>query len=246
MKLQMTLIAAFVAMAMSGSALADATQDHSGGNTNPHDSFQDSRDTIDGMAGYSGNSSNASESFILQGGVSNDADVTQYGEQFSDIDQDGYSNYSKVVQDDEVGSTSGQGQNESRIKQEGSDNYADVYQLGDRNDSYVEQDGLWGGGDDNSATVVQDGDLNDSYIKQFGDNNWADVYQGGDELDSDILQTGYGNDAQVVQTGYGHDSYIKQFGSGNWASHTQSGQSQHFAETRSYGHNNTANVVQAP
>lgn len=247
MKLQATLIAASIAMAMSTSALAQshpggpqASQASPGGNTNPHVNFQNSRDAIDDMAGYNGNPLNASESFIYQDGNGNDSDVTQYGEQWSDISQVGDLNDARVQQDDVVGGT-GTGENESIISQRGFDNDAQVDQLGERNDSTVTQNGAF-----NDADVDQQGLLNDSYILQVGWVNDADVEQVGDELDSDIIQRGDWNDADVVQSGYGHDSYIGQWGNGNTATHTQSGSTQHFAESRQYGNGNVASVVQAP
>lgn len=239
MKLQATLIAASIAMAMSASALAQqATQQYSGDNTNPHSDFQDSRDAVDSLSGYSGNMLNDSESFVKQIGNDNDSNVTQWGNQWSSILQHGDDNSARVQQDDVVGDV-GTGENESIIRQQGNNNHAEMDQLGDRNDSIIKQYG-----NSNRAYLDQNGDLNDSYIMQDGHDNFADVAQHGDELDSDIIQDGNHNDAWVSQNGYGHDSYILQSGNGNYANHTQSGSTQHFAETRSYGHNNNAVVTQ--
>lgn len=246
MKIQLTSLAAAIALAASAGAMAlgpQASQNHDGGNTNPSVTFQQSRNAIDGMAGFNGNPGDGSESIIYQNGNHNNATVTQHGDQWSRIQQDGNRHEATVSQ-------RGSSQNESTIYQRGNShsslwdgNTASVIQNGNLNDSYVFQDGKY-----NNADLTQYGDLNDSYINQRGGWNTADVYQNGTELDSDIFQEGSKNYADINQYGFGHDSYVHQTGTGilteNRATVSQHGQDQHFSQVIQNGRGNTASVSQ--
>ncbi|SHM24868.1 hypothetical protein [Vreelandella subglaciescola] len=258
MKMQMTTIAAAVALTVSVSAVAQ---------TAPGSQFNGSRNTVNSMAGplYDGNAV-GSDSYINQTGNSNTNSVTQWGTQISRIKQNGSGNETTVVQDDVVGvAQTAPGQNYSKIDQDGKFNKADVNQLGEQNDSIINQDGnrnnanvaqdgtrndSWvkQDGNDNVVDVYQHGELNDSYIKFTGDSNSADVFQHGDELDSDILASGNNNMHVVNQTGYGHDSFISTHGSNNTQTVNQAGSfsssGQHFSQILTNGNGNTNSVYQ--
>lgn len=255
MKTQMTAIAAAITLAMSASAFAE-TQPAS-------PQFDVSRGTINGMAGasYDGSGS-GNDSFIYQSGNDNNTSVTQWGTQESRIRQIGSDNTANVTQDDVVGG-SGPGRNYSMIEQRDRGNRADVSQVGEENDSIVDQEAGFRGwaynyanviqdgyrndswvqqdGFANKSSIVQKGDLNDSYVLSEGSFNVTYTTQNGDELDSDIISRGDRNYTAVTQNGYGHDSYVLTQGSGNTHYVNQvgvQGAGQHFSEIQTYGHNN--------
>ncbi|QNI04634.1 hypothetical protein HXW73_17700 [Halomonas sp. SH5A2] len=265
MKTQMTAIAAAIALAMSASALAQTPTEPA----SPE--FDNSRSTINSMAGSSYDGSGlGNDSFIDQNGDDNETSVIQWGTQISRIQQDGNDNTAGVIQDDVVGGSS-TGENYSLIMQEkdgnqayvnqlgqendsiidqgrsGSNNaynYADVDQDGYRNDSWVEQDGY-----DNLSMVTQFGSLNDSYVKSLGNYNETHTMQHGNELDSDIISAGDDNYTDVLQIGYGHDSFVRTIGDYNSSVVVQSGDygnasQQNFSQIRTVGSSNTNYVQQ--
>lgn len=258
MKLQLTTIAAAVALTMSAASLAQST---------PDGSFNGSRGTINSMAGssYDGNPV-GSDSYIDQTGNNNNNNVVQWGTQISRIQQEGDNNSVNIDQDEIEGQAEtfpGQNYslvdqdgnrnhatvvqldkyNDSKIYQEGNRNYANIDQDGDLNDSWVKQDG-----NGNSTDVNQTGDLNDSYVLFKGDSNYSYTGQTGDELDSDIIAYGDDNNYIINQSGYGHDSFVRTDGSGNDYNVSQSGDfgaaGQHFSQIKTVGNNNYNSVSQ--
>ncbi|NVF13851.1 hypothetical protein [Vreelandella maris] len=238
MKLQLTTIAAAVAIALSSASFAQTT---------PSTTFNGSINTIDTMAGYTKGSGAGSDSYITQTAGSDDNvnNVTQWGTQYSRITQTGDRNRVTVVQDDEVGVAKvSPGFNESIVRQEGNDNKVKLNQLGEYNDSWIKQDGS-----DNDSLVEQDGNLNDSYISSVGNGNIDRVYQGGNELDSHILTDGNRNVTKITQTGEGHDSFVRTVGNDNRQIVSQSGvgglsNGQHFSQILTTGSGNANTVYQ--
>jgi hypothetical protein len=145
----------------------------------------------------------------------------------STITQGGDENIAFVLQN-EKGNSIGQ---LSEITQSGSDNYADVGQLGFADRSFVTQSSgsnsaivlqgtvlnngnlttpnqfstvIQAGTGGHIAVVTQEGaSLNDSDVDQQGATNTANVRQLGSFQDSDLIQTGTGNMATTTQAGIG-------------------------------------------
>jgi len=187
MKTQLTTIAAAIAFTMSAAALAQ---------TMPDSSFNNSRNTINGMAGssYDGNPV-GSDSFINQVGDNNNNAVVQWGTQISRIQQNGNNNGTSINQDDVVGQAlTSPGQHYSLVDQDGNSNYASVAQLGKYNDSKVYQEG-----NRNYANIDQSGELNDSWVKHDGNDNSSEVNQHGKLNDSYVLFNGGRNYSSTNQ-----------------------------------------------
>jgi hypothetical protein len=159
------------------------------------------------------------------------------------VDQLGKRNFSDIVQDRSFfGSSDVEGRN-----------YADVFQKGDQNESYVKQAGvsLWGEeAGDNTAIVWQWGKKNWSKIRQYDNDNYAMHSQTGFKNDAETEQKGTENTANVYQVGnfndawqwaQGFESYqnITQFGCYNDATQVQYGYI--FGE---YGYDNGQDIFQ--
>lgn len=259
MKIQLTTIAAAVAFTMSSAAMAQTTSpdgtfngSRSTINNMAGPSYDGNPVGSDSYIDQTGDGNintvvqwGTQISRIKQDGDNNSVNIdqdeiagqalTDPGQHYSYVDQDGNRNHATVVQLDKY--------NDSKIYQEGNRNFANIDQDGELNDSWVKQEG-----NDNSSEVNQNGDLNDSYVLFEGNGNYSYTGQMGDELDSDIITYGDNNNYIVHQTGYGHDSFIRTNGSGNGYSVSQSGDfgtaGQHFSQIKTTGNNNYNSVSQ--
>ncbi|MWJ29203.1 hypothetical protein GPM19_13540 [Halomonas sp. ZH2S] len=252
MKMQLTAIAAAVALAVSFSASADPRDW-----TNDTTSYSPSAATFgaqegirSGMDGYSQHSdSTVQYSKIDQSGAGANALVNQYdGPQYSLIEQSGADDQATVEQR----SGNLNGQNESIIKQHSYNdgNTATVKQIGYRNDSYIDQLGdnntatvnqinntqlsdsiIHQRGENNEATINQTNNTDEtwSFVGQYGDNNIAVVSQNMADLSSSYIyqdsnSLSVGHYAEVTQTGQTNLSVIRQVGNTpGHAVHNQSG-----------------------
>ena len=97
--------------------------------------------------------------------------------------------------------------NDGRMDQHGTGNWAGIKQFGNHNNSAIDQYG-----DSNLAGVIQFGTGNDSRIEQDGYGNMAGIGQFGQDNDADIKQTGNYNKALIVQMGSNNEASIEQYG----------------------------------
>ena len=143
------------------------------------------------------------------------------GANIANVNQDGLTGVSSVIQ---TGGSS-----------------ATVDQNGNDHDSRIDQDG------DHTATVIQSGDNNESDIDQLGSGNAADVNQSGADNQSRIGQDGSGLSANVTQSGVNGVVEIGQDmgSSNNSASVTQGGvNNDSFVYQYNGASNNSVDVTQ--
>jgi hypothetical protein len=142
------------------------------------------------------------------------------------VEQFGWNNTVKVVQFSTAGSdnnfvrTSGENGidkeeagNRSVVEQGGQYNDIDLAQQGKGNNSYINQQGFFTGG--NETKVFQNGDDNSNTIYQGGKHNKISVTQKNKQNSNYIGQSGYKNTVDVVQLSEGNFSSIDQHG-GHW------------------------------
>lgn len=251
MKLQLTTLAAAVALTASFSAMAQTDPrdwDNPNNDTTVHgpssSTFTAQENIRSGMNGYNQHSNpNVQYSEIQQSGAGASGIVNQYdGPQYSFIKQGGVDDNATVEQRN--GTLTPTGENESIIMQEShtDGNTATVKQVGYRNDSYIDQRG-----NNNTSTVnqINNTGLSDSIIHQRGNDNEATITQTNitDETWSFVGQYGDDNEAIVFQDAADlsssfiyQDSYSTS-GVGHYANVTQTGES-NFSMIRQFG--NTA------
>jgi len=151
--------------------------------------------------GSDGGVSENSYAMISQDGVSNIAQVDQYGSHEANITQQGISNSALVLQ---VGSKGGgtfnpPGQGNPNPPSFGSEMsmgdgaFALIHQLGEENTIQLDQFG------ENYAKISQDGVGNQADVFQYGMNNSAIIEQNGNGHSVQIEQVGHGNQATVTQ-----------------------------------------------
>jgi len=149
----------------------------------------------------------------------NEADIDQIGENRSIVEQNG-DNFAKVYQD---GFSNTEFQ-QSEVYQQGKNNVANVEQIGDGNESYIDQDNHGdahtpGAKIGNMALVTQYDYNNDSEIDQDNDANYAETNQWGNWNDSFTEQVSEGPaDGQYLQ-----ESYVNQYGEANLSDVYQEG-----------------------
>ena len=130
--------------------------------------------------------------------------MSWYGWEIPVLTEEAYANTSIIEQDN--GRSHGRGGHHGNHHHGGGFHDAYVTQIGDGNNSEIEQTGA-----DTTATVVQIGAFNDSKIKQTGDNsNDAIVTQYGELNKSFVCQDDGLNFAAVYQNGFGNLSAIYQ------------------------------------
>lgn len=151
------------------------------------------------------NPSGTAVTFMRQFGDNHNSDVLQTGDGLISIGQGDFS--------------SGAGNN-SLVEQAGANNIAFVNQIGELNESQINQTA---GSASNLADVDQDGDSSFSGIEQSGSNNSANLIQtlGSADNVSLIIQDGSMNNATVTQNATDNFSQVTQNGTGNMVTVTQ-------------------------
>ncbi|WP_404472316.1 hypothetical protein LG301_16725 [Vreelandella venusta] len=213
MKMQLTALAAAVALTASFSTMVQAdprdwdNPDNDTTSHSPSASTFSAQETIrEGMDGFEKHvnhanaDANTQYSKVQQSGSYASALVNQHdGPQYSLIQQSGYADEATVLQKNATNNAGGT--NESIIKQEGSTHTG------------------------NTAIVTQIGYLNDSFVDQRGNNNRAEVDQIDNTASSDsiIHQRGDDNTATIMQTNNTSQtwSFVGQYGNDNVADVTQ-------------------------
>jgi len=170
----------------------------------------------------------------------NDADIDQIGENSSIVRQNGNTNSATVYQDggDGLSNAGNAWMQESEVYQQGKNNLADVMQVGEGNQSFIDQLNNEGGGHSivkigNKAVIEQTGRHNYSDVDQDNDANWAKTLQYGrwnksitiqksDELAAAMHPSGYLQGSDVDQTGKANYSYVYQNGDNQSSIITQS------------------------
>lgn len=99
--------------------------------------------------------------------------------------------------------------NEAVVIQKGDDNFVDIEQNGEDNLFVSVQESLGG---NNFAEIVQSGNHNESVLLQYGDTNLYDLKQNGDNNVSQATQYGSGNIFEHVQNGDNLGFAITQYG----------------------------------
>jgi len=242
MKMQLTALAAAIALAVSFSASADPRDFNNDPTTHgpSNSAFNTQENLRKGMDGFNKSpNSNSQYSRIQQSGVGGTGTVNQYdGPQYSSIEQSGNNDTATVTQRN----GNNGGKNESIITQSGSNphdgNTATVTQTGYLNDSYILQAGsgntatvdqinntersdsiIHQRGNDNEVTVNQTNNTDQtwSFVRQAGDDNKAFVTQNEADLSASYIYqdsnlSGIGHLANVSQTGQNNLSVIRQVG----------------------------------
>ena len=191
---------------------------------------------------------------------SNQSLISQASAAIADVEQTGQQNVSDILQDAAAAgalatvrqtnpnAAAGAGDvNTSAITQSALTS-AFVEQIGEGNDSIVNQTGtnaVLARNTTAAAEVSQLGDDGFSRVGQSGTGNEARLMQlaGSSEAHSEIDQSGSDNLADVMQGGFDNASYVTQSGSGNTATVTQTSDSNVSTVTQA-GMANTATVTQ--
>ena len=192
---------------------------------------------------------------------SNQSSITQASAATADVEQTGQQNLSDIMQDagaagalatvrqTNPNASAGAGDINSSMITQSSLTSAFVKQIGEGNDSIVNQSGTNTVLATNTVAAVEISQLgNDGYsrVGQSGTGNEASLTQlaGSSEAHSEIDQSGSDNFATVMQGGFDNASYITQSGEGNLATVSQTAAGNVSTITQA-GMNNTATVTQS-
>lgn len=158
-----------------------------------------------------------------------------FGQNISQIDQNGYvnlalvdqigaDNLSHVAQDGLIfGVGAGGDLHTAIVLQVGVENYSDVHQLGFGNFGVVEQIGAFNEAIQYAGDVGGVSIFNEAYVLQVGAENLSEQAQEGNFNLADVIQIGAFNDALQIQEGNDNIAIIEQTGSFNHAEQIQVG-----------------------